>query len=540
MKILLLLCIIVVNSHAYQTDMKSVLENFIKGELSGQPVVQDVKCGTRYALEIKHNQNLLDPELYNNFIQVKKSKLAQQRSVISPSGFFELHWDDTGLNAVPQEDLSGNGFPDYIDSAAVILDHVWDVEVEQLGYSPPPGIDGNPAIPYPVYFTNLFMTYGVTSAVDLVTINLPDTTYTSYIEFDNNYSESYFQTKGLNGLKVTAAHEFHHAIQLGYNFREEDIYFFEMTSTWMEEYLYPNINDYLNYLDYFFETVSNSRFDFFGYTYPYANSMYLQMLEDQYDASIVRSIWEKIKTTKSLPALIATLEQSGSTWFESLGEYGLWLYYTGDRAIPGEFFNDAPFFPEIKIKSEDNVEFDTLYVDDLNIKEIANRYLKFQDVRGKIIRIQVNANEHPQAGFRIMTPFSYLQLYQINNVVTSHPIDSDQMILVMTNAEVNQIATTIDVGLIGSIDLTSVYPFPNPVLTKDTEVVRFQNVPPEAELYIFNTSGKRVANVKNHNNSRIRTWYLRNDDGQSVSTGIYIYLVQGDGLLKTGKFSIIR
>ena len=539
MRILLLLFIIVVNSHAFQTDTKAVLENFIKSELFGQPAVQDVKCGTRYALEIEHHQNLLDPELYKNFIQAKKSEPARQRSVVSPSGFFELHWDDTGLNAVPQEDLSGNGFPDYIDSAAVILDHVWNIEVGQLAYSPPPGIDGNPAIPYPVYFTNQLQ-YGVTWPVDLITANLPDTTYTSYIEFDNNYSESYFPTKGLNGLKVTAAHEFHHAIQLGYSFRINDIYFFEMTSTWMEEYLYPDINDYLNYLDDFFKIVSNSRFDYSGSTFPYANSIYLQMLEAEYGAIIVRSIWEKIKIQKSLPALISTLEQINSTWFESLGEYGLWLYYTGDRAIPGNFFNDASFFPQITIKSEDFIEFNGAYVDDLNIKEIANRYLQFQDVRGKIIRIQVNANEHSEAGFRIMTPFSYLQLYQINNVIISDPIDSDQMILVMTNAENNQTLTTIDAGLSGSIDLTSIYSFPNPVLTKETEIVHFQNVPPEAELCIYNTSGKRVASVENNNNSRIRTWYLKNDDGQKVAGGIYIFLVQGDGLLKTGKFSIIR
>jgi hypothetical protein len=539
MRILFILFILILNSHGFQIDIKSELENFIKSELSDQPTFHDIKCGTRYVWGIENHKNEIDPGLYKMYTVLKRSEPIRERAVISSAGFFELHWDDTGIHAVPQEDLSGNGFPDYIDSAAVILDHVWAVEVEQMGYSPPPGEDGNPAIPYPIYFTNHFQ-YGVTWKGDLITANLPDTTFSSYIELDNNFSEYYFPTQGLDGLKVTAAHEFHHAIQLGYNYREDDEYFFEMTSTWMEEYLYPEINDYLNYLDYFFNVVSNSRFDLANSSYPYANSMYLQMLEAQHGVSIVRSIWEKIKTSKSLPALIATLEQNGSTWFESLGEYGLWLYYTGDRAIPGKYFTDASFFPHITIKSEDNIEFNAAYVDDIITGAIANRYLEFQEVRGNILDIQMNANDSPESGFRIMTPYSHSLLYSVNNMIMSDPIDSDQMVLVITNAQNDQTLATIDARLSGSIDLTTVYPFPNPVLTKDAEIIRFQNVPPEAELHIFNISGKRVAVVEKQGNSHVRSWYLKNDDGQQVSAGVYMFLVEGEGLLKTGKFTIIR
>jgi hypothetical protein len=51
----------------------------------------------------------------------------------------------------------------------------------------------------------------------------------TYIRIDNNYSEQdtyvdstnkvkqLYATTGINGLKVSAAHEFHHAIQFAYN-----------------------------------------------------------------------------------------------------------------------------------------------------------------------------------------------------------------------------------------------------------------------------------------------------------------------------------
>jgi hypothetical protein len=459
--------------------------------------------------------------------------------MLTESGLFELHWDDSGIHAVPEEDLSGNGYPDFIDSASVILEYVYDIEVEQLGYEPPPGIDGNPAVPYQIYFTNQFA-YGITRKGDLIAANLPDTSYASYIEMDNNFAEYYFPTQGLDGLRVTAAHEFHHAIQFGYGFRDSDIYFFEMTSTWLEEYIYPEIDDYLNYLDYFFEVVSDSRFDQNNLTYPYANSIYLQMLEAQYGASIISSIWDKLRKEKSYSALKTTLEENNTTWYQSLNSYALWLFYTGDRAISGTFFKDAAFFPKISIKTEDKIEFEEAFVEDVNITEIANRYIEIQNVRGKILDIQVIADDGFNSGYRTMTEYSYSQPSAVNTKITSEPVDSDQIVLVITNSEKNEMITTANISESGSIDLTSVYPFPNPVHANSEKIIRFQNVPPEAELHIFNTSGKRIARIENQGSSRIRSWYLKNDDGNEVAAGIYFYLVQGDGILEKGKFSIVR
>ena len=395
-------------------------------------------------------------------------------------------------------------------------------------------------MPYHIYFTNQFA-YGVTRRGDLIQANLPDTSYTSFIEMDNDFAEYYFPTQGLDGLRVTAAHEFHHAIQLGYAFRNSDVYFFEMTSTWMEEYIYPEIDDYLHYLDYFFENVSNSRFDFNNNTtYPYANSLYLQMINSTFEASLIRTVWEEMRTEKSLTALISILEQNQTNWYESLTEYALWLYYTGDRAMSGHFFEDAALYPQISIKSEDKIEFEAAFVEDVNITELSNRYLEIQNVRGKILDVQVVGDDKLSSGYRLMTPFSYSQPYMVNTKITTDPIDSDPLMIVHTNSEKTNIISTTDIVISGSIDLTKIYPFPNPVNGKDEGIIRFQNVPPEADLHIFNTSGKRVARVENQGSSRIRSWYLKNEDGENVAGGIYFYLVQGDGVLEKGKFSVIR
>ena len=51
----------------------------------------------------------------------------------------------------------------------------------------------------------------------------------------------------MNLLKVTAAHEFFHAVQFAYDIGE-DGWFMESTATWMEEHVYDAINDNLQYL----------------------------------------------------------------------------------------------------------------------------------------------------------------------------------------------------------------------------------------------------------------------------------------------------
>ena len=76
----------------------------------------------------------------------------------------------------------------------------------------------------------------------------------SYLELDNDYTNPvYQQTKGTDALRVTIAHEFHHAVQFGYYQGTDGVWWQESTSTWMEEVAYPHIDDYLQYLPSFLD-----------------------------------------------------------------------------------------------------------------------------------------------------------------------------------------------------------------------------------------------------------------------------------------------
>ena len=71
---------------------------------------------------------------------------------------------------------------------------------------------------------------------------------------DNDYAGGYYST-GINGARVTVAHEFHHGIQCGnYSpknssslYRNSDVFYYKLTSTAMEEFVVDVVNDYYSF-----------------------------------------------------------------------------------------------------------------------------------------------------------------------------------------------------------------------------------------------------------------------------------------------------
>jgi hypothetical protein len=536
MRFILLIALSVIPLAAQSVDEKQAMEAFILNETGQSSVVPDHKCGTRYEVMIHAHPEYITPALREAYLRIVSAEPVRQKSVLSPSGYFMLHYDESGSQAVPPGDLSANGLPDYIDSAAVIFEYVRHRQIDEMGYQAPPAQDGNPAIPYHVYFSELNY-YGITTPVYMDIDPLPGLNYPSYIQVDNDYQG--FPTDGLAGLKVTAAHEFHHAVQLGYNINWDDIYFFEMTSTWMEEMLYPAIDDYLNYLGEFFNSVSNTRFTLASGFYPYANSLYLQMLTALYGEEIVKRIWDNIRSESSLSAIRSALTEQNDSWPASLGEYGLWLFYTGGRSLPGTFFSDAEFFPQIRITSADKLRFDEKFSGEIVVDENASRYMEFAPVAGNVLNIDA-VTDSKAAGYRSMTRFSYSPFYPANSPLLNQMIDADTLVVALTNGSDYPQATLLSLSVAGNISLTDIYPFPNPANANEIQIIRFQNVPASASLFIFNLTGDRIATVDAEGASAVRTWNLTNNKGDRIHAGIYIYLLQDEGNTQTGKISVLR
>lgn len=70
----------------------------------------------------------------------------------------------------------------------------------------------------------------------------------AYCVLDNDYRTGQFPTNTPRAnLRVTAAHEYFHAVQFGYDYLE-DSWLIEGTATWAEDELYDGVDDNVNYL----------------------------------------------------------------------------------------------------------------------------------------------------------------------------------------------------------------------------------------------------------------------------------------------------
>ncbi|MFC2131872.1 MXAN_6640 family putative metalloprotease [Bacteroidota bacterium] len=321
----------------------------------------DTKCGT-FASQDEQNK-LLSRILIP--IDTIKGRPTLQKDYLSSSGFFLIHYDTVGFHAVQLTDEDGNGIPDYVDSAAYYFDLAYRAYIDTMGYNPPfkdDGLGGSDA--YDIYLMNIGegepAYYGVTreDVEKLPRQHFPR--WVSHIIIDNDFSpldstgeagdrRQHFSTFGIDALKITAVHEFHHALQFTYGLQElpQTLIINEMTSTWMEYRLFPEIKDYFQYVKTLFIAPEKNPFGGMDYRIGYRWSIFGQYIYRNYGDSLLLRMWELVgEGINAYEALDNAFFERGSDLKEEWCNFLPWLYYTGSRAIEDKYFDDAKLFPE--------------------------------------------------------------------------------------------------------------------------------------------------------------------------------------------------
>lgn len=284
---------------------------------------------------------------------------------------FLLHYTGTGTNRVYQFDQQDiNGIPLYIVDAGKILDSVWEHTVGDLGFNSPPsdgsymgGGDGR----MDVYFINMPQAYGAT-VIDSILVTFP-VTATSYMFLENDYEGfTGYEQDRRQAVRVSAAHEFFHTVQFGI-----DIYEFEstgqgpnpawieMSATFMEEEHYNDINDYYNYLRFFFgvpqwslrtgTTLSSPTINFWRNFHMYGSVVFPLFLSRKFGSGIIRDIWEGCGNTAGFnwvtaaDSVIKAISNDTLDLQDMFQEFGLWNYFTGSRTRAG-YFPEASDYEE--------------------------------------------------------------------------------------------------------------------------------------------------------------------------------------------------
>ncbi|ACH39744.1 hypothetical protein Gbem_2740 [Citrifermentans bemidjiense Bem] len=254
------------------------------------------RCRTGLYRSLKRDFKALEPATQKTLAKyVARPVLSSEAVYVSPGGHFNIHYATSGSDAPVLTDTTpANGIPDWVERVAQVFEYVYADEVTAKGYRPPP-VSGR----YDVYLRDLLteQAYGYTKfdSVPASAVSVP-----SYIEIDKAFSDHIFTVNGLYSsdqmLQITAAHEFHHAIQFGYNYYF-DIWYGEVTSTWMEDEVYDSVNQCYSYLPKYLPLASTISLNMGLYqNSEYGRWIFNRYLAERHGAGAVKAAWEKLAT----------------------------------------------------------------------------------------------------------------------------------------------------------------------------------------------------------------------------------------------------
>ena len=94
-------------------------------------------------------------------------------------------------------------------------------------------------------------------------------------------------------------------------------------------------------------------------------------------------------------------------------------------------------------------------------------------------------------------------------------------------------------------NLRHVFVYPNPykagILVDGQECVVFSNLTEDVEIHILNLQGMLIRTLRAQGNiSGGLRWYLDNEQGEEVGSGVYIYYASGSGSNFWGKLAVVR
>jgi hypothetical protein len=512
-----------------------------------------IKCGTPLMTEIFLNWRQL-PANTQAILKPYLGRPILTESYISESGRFKIHYDKSGSSAVESTDADQSGIPDFVEEAARSLDYSYRLIVDTLRYTPPPLDGGVEGAEYDLYFYPMGM-YGYTQPEKEITKIPPR--YTSYTVIHNRFGAG-FNTHGLDAVRVTCVHEFFHMVQLGYALRDDDRFFLEMSSTWMEDVAYDDVNDYYAYLPYFFENTTQPFSDYNGY-HEYGATVWNFMLEQKHGRTMIRTIWEYIAQYPALEAMDYALIQGGSSFHKELESFSIWNFFTGSRSNPVAYYSEGANYPEVATHKNFSFQNDVTLTD--SIQAFGSVYYSFSDpenTRDFMLILQHlqpdSKSEYANFHLDVLSfPLSSAQASIDKNLYIY--LDAPEISYWRGNAVIQYADGTQKIKAFSEVTTPEILPlrlFPNPFVSGEgvSFRIQFQLENREwVEVKILSMNGQIIKNIVVpgvlpgilasgfHPEAE---WDGTNEAGDWVGSGVYLVCLKTDSFVKFEKISVIH
>jgi hypothetical protein len=505
---------------------------------------QGGKCGLSLWFDIRQNWNSFSAAQKQQLQFLMTEPVRQKNRIV---GRFRISYDTTGSDEPSLIDATFGRIPNtaeqFVDSAGEFFNHAWNYEIDLLGYATPPL---NPDGTYHVVISDLSSGYyGITWPDSVQFTTGPPLRYSTYIEIDNDFSTVYRPTRGIPALEVTAAHEFHHAIQLGsYGTWDDDRYFYEITSVWMEDVVYDDVNDYYQYL-------SNSPFLSSQFSHPdirfteyngsmeYSRGIWGKFIEKRFSRNVMKRTWEFMRQVSSIPALDNALAETGSSFKSAFLEYSYWNSLTGPNADTATYYTEGKHYPTMILQAERTYAAPGLSIID-SIQAISSIYEPIQVQTTKMLAIISNVNIPSEYSSQ---RFSFL--YSLGEAASSGGKHLSNGLYAIINVGDPQNWSSQET--VPSV-VNDIVAYPNPFTPKGNKPIKFrlpQANQPTATLTVFSSSlirffsGELPIRIPKPFEP-VLEWDAHDDANNMIPTGVYFFVIGVDGKEYIGKFSVIR
>ena len=487
---------------------------------------------------------------------------SRARTSLTSSGRFLIHYDLGGRHGVDAADEDGNGIPDYIDETAATLEHVWTLEVEELAYRSPL-LDGSAGggDEYDVYITDL----GSSGVYGYAFPELSGNSTPVYLEIDNNFTDPvYVQTRGIDALHVTLAHEFFHGVQFSYYAGRDGLWWQEASATWMEEVAYPEVDDYLQYVPSVLRRPERAleSGNFTVETRIYGLAIFAHFLDLRFDRAVIRSVWDEMATSNH--ARVVNFERAIRQYIpgglgEALGEYAVWNYFTGSKHRRGMFYPEGQKYGEVRARTLQTVSKVTVS-DSGQVDHTGSAYLRLEpQLQSGGVAIEVSTEEGSWKQQLLLNSRDTVEVRDLDgSVVRIAEWDQyDEIVVVLSSIEQSgagfdyNVAAEYDPNLLGdgtdSVVLSLEQNQPNPFRTerhgKTAIPYALSQASDNAKISIFSASGELIRVLEQGPRSArsfAAFWDGTNQDGDAVASGIYFYVLEADGLRRQRSLAVVR
>jgi Family of unknown function (DUF6055) len=269
-----------------------------------------------------------DEQVFEDLDELTRYELTGDTETLTTE-HFAVHYTDRGADESDE---------DYAFIVATAFEEVWQIQVVELRWPAPPSdsLSGGDGL-YDVYIGDLINDFrnalGFTSPRVVVGDNISSPVLetraaTSIIVVENDFEEVLDvdpSSDQLALLRSTIAHEFHHAIQVGYDYRDMHRWYYEATAVYMETTTLIKEQDATDFIGYNFAYPELC----FGteVTDPgvglliYGDWLFIQSLVDAHGEEIVQKMWQNIAQYEGFASLEETLARYNDDVPTALARY---------------------------------------------------------------------------------------------------------------------------------------------------------------------------------------------------------------------------